>query len=748
MTRYARVIVDVAHSDVDRLFDYILPDGMEAVPGMRLRIPFGHRMREGYLLEIRNETDVPQDKLKQVSAVIDPEPVILPHLVDLARFIARKYHCTMAEALRLMIPAQMRGERVKAREQAILRLAVPRDEALEESEKIRKKAKRQSELLCLLAEKGEYPRAALPQEMAGAVLPLLRKGLIQSENRREHRRPYVESALAGSIPDKLTGTQKLCLDRILSGMGRGGRFLLHGVTGSGKTEVYLQAAQKALDKGLGVIILVPEISLTPQMTARILSRFGDQVAVLHSRLSAGERYDQWCLLREGKARVAVGARSAIFAPVENLGLIVIDEEHESSYSSEHTPRYRASEVAEELSRMSGAALVLGSATPSVLTYHRALEGELELLSMPMRVGTAKQPSVTVVDMRRELAMGNRGVLSGAMVEGLRSCFARGEQAVLFLNRRGFAGFVSCRACGEVIRCEHCDISMTYHRSVNLLQCHYCGASRPLPKVCPSCGSRSIALFGDGTEKLEAQLASLFPDIRVLRMDADTTRTKNSHEQILSAFARGEAQILIGTQMITKGLDFERVTMVGVVAADLSLFHGDGLGTERTFQLICQVCGRAGRGELPGTAVIQTYVPNHYVIRCAARNEYEAFYRREMQERQARLLPPFVRVMRLILSGEDEDAVLEDLTYFRSEAEKALENIPEKYVNEVQDSLILLEGMKAPAERIRGFYRYQLLCRAKEGRGAEILERLFSRLEECTPPRSSHAALEINPNTMI
>jgi len=748
MTRYARVIVDVAHSDVDRLFDYILPDGMDVTPGVRLRIPFGRRTIEGWLLEVRDQTDVPPEKLKTVAGVIDSDPVILPHLMELARFISRKYHCTMAESLRLMIPAQMRGDRVRAKEQTILCLSLSPEETLAEAERLQKRARRQSELLTLLAGKKEYPRAALPAELSGAVTPLVRKGLIRAEARRSHRAPRVETSLAGTVPEKLTGTQRICLDRILSGIGKSGRFLLHGVTGSGKTEVYLQAAQKALDQGLGVIILVPEISLTPQMTARIISRFGDQVAVLHSRLSAGERYDQWCLLREGKARVAVGARSAIFAPVENLGLIVIDEEHESSYASEHTPRYQASVIAEELSRMSGAALVLGSATPSVLTYHRALEGELELLSMPMRVGTARQPKVTIVDMRRELAMGNRGVLSGAMVEGLRSCFSRNEQAVLFLNRRGFAGFVSCRSCGEVIRCDHCDVSMTYHRSVNQLQCHYCGAFKPLPRVCPKCGSRSIALFGDGTEKLEAQLAELFPDIRVLRMDADTTRTKDAHEKILSAFSRGEAQILIGTQMITKGLDFERVTMVGVVAADLSLFHGDGLGTERTFQLICQVCGRAGRGELPGTAVVQTYVPGHYAIQYAARNEYEAFYRREMQERQTRLLPPFVRVMRLVLSGEDEDAVIEDLTFYRSEAERLLRELPEKYAAEVQSGLILLEGMKAPAERIRGFYRYQLLCRAKEDRGAEILERMLSHLESTAPPRGSHAALEINPSTML
>jgi len=743
MTQYARVIVDLATAQVDRLFDYILPDTMQARVGMRVKVPFGPRTMEGYLLEIRQESQVPADKLRPVLKLLDEEPVLLPHLAELSSFIADQYHCTLADALRLMIPAQMRGDRVREKTRLLLTALVPREELLEEAEKRCKRAPRQAELLRLLAQKGSCLRSDLPEALAGAVAPLIEKGLIEQAKEQVYRRPRVETSLAGRAPESLTGTQRIALSRITSGMGRGGRYLLHGVTGSGKTEVYLQAAQKALDAGQGVIILVPEISLTPQMTARILSRFGDKVAVLHSRLSAGERYDEWSRLRSGQARVAVGARSAIFAPVENLGLIVIDEEHESSYFSEHTPRYGALEVAEKLSALTGAALVAGSATPSVTLYHRSLQGEYELLSMPMRVGSAAHPRVHVVDMRKELAMGNRGVLSGRMVEELRGCLARGEQAVLFLNRRGFAGFVSCRSCGEVIRCDNCDVSMTYHHSTHELQCHYCGAGKPLPQICPSCGSRAIRLFGDGTEKLEQQLAELFPKARVLRMDADTTRTKDAHEKILTAFARGEAQILIGTQMIAKGLDFPKVTMVGVVAADLSLFSADGMGSERSFQLICQVCGRAGRGEYPGTAVVQTYVPGHYAVQAAAKNHYEAFFEREMQERQKRLLTPFVRVMRLVISSVHEEDAIQDLQDLHAFVNRELDGHPG-----ISGDLILLEAMKAPAERIRGYYRYQLLVKIREGDGAQVMEEILSRAAALPPAAGSFVSLEVNPHSMM
>jgi len=743
VTRYARVIVDVAHSQVDRLFDYILPEGVQAAPGSRVRVPFGPRHIEGYVLEIAGETEVPPQKLRQVETALDPYPVLLPDLIELARWMKERYYCLLVDALRLMIPAQMRENRVKAKEAAWIRPALSPEYLLEKAQDTEKRAPRQAELLRLLAQKGETERAALPDALSSSIPALVKKGWVTVELRRELRGPSLSTALAGERPAVLTGMQRLCLGRICAGMGRGGRYLLHGVTGSGKTEVYLQAAQEALKEGKGVIILVPEISLTPQMIARITERFGDRAAVLHSRLSPGERYDQWCLLREGKARVAVGARSAVFAPVQDLGLLVVDEEHENSYYSEHTPRYGALEVAEERCRASGAALVAGSATPSVELYARAEAGEYEILTMPARVGGARMPRVKVVDMRRELAMGNRSVLSGDMAEELDACFSRGEQAMLFLNRRGFAGFVSCRTCGEVIRCDNCDVSMTYHRSAGSLSCHYCGAEKLVPSVCPVCGSRAIRFFGDGTEKLEEQMQSLFPRVRRLRMDADTTRGKDAHEKILEAFARREAQVLIGTQMITKGLDFSYVTMVGVVAADLSLFFGDGLGGERTFQLISQVCGRAGRKDAPGVAVVQTYVPGHYAIQYAARHDYEGFYRKEMEFRRDKLLPPFSRVMRIVVSQEDEEGVLKDLAFLREKADLAMAGR-----QKIHADLVFLDAMKAPAERIRGMYRYQLLCRIRPGEGSRELEAVFAGIAALSLPSGSHAALEIEPRSMI
>ncbi len=659
---YAQVIVEIASAQVDRVFDYAIPDQMagRVCPGMRVKVPFGPKELEGYVIAVTDSSDVPPAKIRPIGRLLDEDPAILPPLMELAGWMVDQYHCLWVEALRLMIPAQMRGQRVKEKTARAAKLTLPGPDALSLAELWQKRAPQQAWALRELAEAGGICLCAGLDVPNSAWKALEKKGVISIFEQRIYRAPARLAAPEGTVT--LNGEQQAVLEKLKPALQAGeGRFLLHGVTGSGKTEIYLSCARQALAMGRGVIILVPEIALTPQMVARFTGAFGPLAAVLHSRLSAGERLDEWQRIRQGEARVVIGARSAVFAPLMSPGLIVVDEEHEPSYRSEHRPCYHAIEVAAQRCRREGAVLILGSATPSLERYRQAQAGELTLLRLSRRAAaTGGMPRVELVDMREELAAGNRSVISGPLYDALKQCLSRGEQALLFLNRRGYASFVSCRACGYVERCELCDLSMTYHKGQDQLLCHYCGATRPVPAVCPSCGSRSIRYFGGGTQKVQEEMERLFPGVKMLRMDADTTSGKEGHLKIYEAFRDRKAQVLIGTQMIAKGLDFPLVTVVGVVAADQTLFLPDYRAAERTFQLVAQVAGRAGRAQRPGRVVVQCYTPDHYALKAAANHDYEGFYRQEIEIRRADGFPPFTRFLRLVFAHEDEEACRKDM----------------------------------------------------------------------------------------
>lgn len=739
---YCRVIVDLAAEDVDRLFTYRVPEGMALCPGQRVIAPFGPRRLEGWVIELLDAPDLPEDKIKDILRPIEETPLVLPELIELAKWVKSTCHATMASALRLMIPPQLRGERIREKTVEIARLAIGQG-AADEAIAARKRAKRQVEVLEKL-KSGSLPASGLPRE---ALKALKEAGLVAIESQERLRTPYHSSNGARSIAPKLTPAQKAAAERIVGAMdGGGGRFLLLGVTGSGKTEVYMRAVNHALKAGKTAIVLVPEIALTPQMVDWFRARFGADAAVLHSSLTPGERYDEWRRLRTGRARVAIGPRSAVFAPLANLGLIVVDEEHEHTYQSDRHPCYDARDVARYRCQLSGAALVLGSATPSIASFMRTRPGvkpqnALELIDLPDRIPGSKLPEVEIVDMSLEFTRGNRSIFSAKLQDALTDCLARGHQAILFLNRRGYATFVSCRACGHVEKCDACDVSMTYHQSDNLLRCHYCGATRRPPGKCPACGSPSIRFFGAGTQKVAEEAQKLFPDAKLLRVDTDTTRGRDAHEKLLSAFRRGEADILIGTQMIAKGLDFPNVTLVGVVAADMALNLPDYRSAERTFQLITQVSGRAGRAKDPGRVIVQTYQPGHYAVKLAAKADYRAFYEQEVKLRRRALYPPFTSLVRLVVSSKNPEAARD--TALRLDEQLAA------WLAEtgLEKGVLYRHAREAAIKLLRGETRWQVFVKLfVPGPADEILEKMRSL--SLNPPEGVAIELEINPSNMI
>ena len=739
---YCRVIVDLAADDVDRLFTYRVPEGMALSPGQRALVPFGPRKLEGWVIALTDAPDLDEAKIKNVIRPIEDYPLLLPEMIDLAGWIKATCHATMASALRLMIPSQLRGERVHEKTVQVARLLIEGD-ALEEAVSARKRAARQVEAIEGLKE-GPKPASAFSRE---ALKALEKAGVVALEDRESLRTPFHASDGGRAVAPKLTNAQKVATERITGAMDSGGgRFLMLGVTGSGKTEVYIRAVKHALNAGKTAIVLVPEIALTPQMVDWFRARFGQDAAVLHSSLTPGERYDEWRRLRTGRAKVAIGPRSAVFAPLESLGLIVVDEEHEHTYQSDRHPCYDARDVARERCRQSGAVLVLGSATPSIASFMRTRPGvkpmnALELIDLPDRVPGSRLPTVEIVDMSREFALGNRSIFSAKLQDGLSDCLARGHQAILFLNRRGYATFVSCRACGHVEKCDACDVAMTFHQSDSLMRCHYCGATRRPPAACPACGSTSIRFFGAGTQKVAEETQKLYPDARLLRMDMDTTRGRDAHEKILSTFRSGDADILIGTQMIAKGLDFPNVTLVGVIAADMALNLPDYRAAERTFQLVTQVSGRAGRAENPGRVVVQTYQPDHYAIQLAARQDYRAFYEQEVKLRRRALYPPYTLLARLVVTSRSEDAA-------RDAALKLDEELA-GWLSEtgLEKGVLYRHAREAAIKLIRGLSRWQVFLKLfVPGPSDEILEKMRSLT--LNPPDGVAVELEINPSSMI
>ena len=695
--KYANVIVDISLEKLDRTFQYRVPEALEASleAGMQVRVPFGNggRVLTAYVVELTDECEWDPARMKELLGIVEKGIALEGQLIALASWMKRMYGSTMNQALKTVLPVR-RAVQEKVRRRIVL--AVSKEEA--ESCRAVLSRKHQTARLRLLdalleidKEDGQEADGQESQEQtagreggwldystalkelgitAQTVKALAEAGILRVETDTMLRNPVKPSDVKAH-PVTLYPAQQAAVDGILSRARQGDRrpSLIHGVTGSGKTEIYMELIAAALEEGRQAIVLIPEIALTFQTVLRFYRRFGDQVSILHSRLSAGERYDQLERARKGEVRVMIGPRSALFTPFDRLGIIVIDEEHEGSYKSETAPRYHARETAIERARMSGAFVVLGSATPSVDSYEKARTGEYQLYELPMRAPGRELPETEIIDLREELRLGNRSIFSARLRELMEDRLKKGQQVMLFLNRRGYAGFVSCRACGHVIKCPHCDVALSLHGGGRMV-CHYCGYQQAAVKSCPSCGSSYIGAFRAGTQQVAELAGKEFPGARVLRMDFDTTKQKGGHEKILEAFARHEADILVGTQMIVKGHDFPGVTLVGILAADLSLYAGDYRASERTFQLLTQAAGRAGRGSERGTAVIQTYSPEHYSVQTAAAQDYQGFFEQEMAYRSLMQYPPAAHLMALYLMSEKEEELEAGAKLVRALAQEA------------------------------------------------------------------------------
>ena len=659
MARYANVIVDISHEKLDKTFQYLIPEHLQEqiTVGVQVDIPFGYRTLTGYVVELTDEAEFDVSKLKPLIGIKSGSVSIESQLIALAGWMRKNYGGTMNQALKTVIPIK---QKKKAVERKVLRLLLDKEEAvhtlaLYEAKRFTAKARLLRELIA----SGELDYTVVTQKLnvsAATVKNLETNGVLEIQMFREYRNP-VSTLESKGYHLTLNEEQQAVADHILSQMAEGvaKTYLLKGVTGSGKTEVYMELIAQTIAQGKQAIVLIPEIALTYQTVMRFYNRFGDRVSIMNSRLSAGERYDQYLRAKNGDIDIMIGPRSALFAPFAKLGLIIIDEEHEISYKSEPIPRYHAREVAIERARMNGASVVLGSATPSVDSYYFAQQGQYELLELTKRVQEKPLPNCEIIDLREELRKGNRSIFSERLQELMEDRLAKRQQIMLFLNRRGVAGFMSCRSCGYVVKCPHCDVSLSQHNNGKMV-CHYCGYEEEIPNVCPSCGSKYISGFKAGTQKIEEMVRQRFPQARVLRMDFDTTRTKDSYEQILQAFANQEADILIGTQMIVKGHDFPNVTLMGVLAADMSLHISDFHAAERTFQLLTQAAGRAGRGAVPGDVIIQTYHPEHYALQTAKAQDYERFYEQEILYRQLGAYPPIGNLLVLLCTSEQEKAL--------------------------------------------------------------------------------------------
>ncbi len=665
--KYASIIVDISHEKLDKPFTYGIPGALEnqVTAGTAVEIPFGkgNRLITGYVIDFPEKIDFPEDRIKLIASVLDKNVTMESELISLAFWIRKNYGGTINQALKTVLP-------VKTKIQEKLQITVCLNQPKEEVKKLlcqigtkRNMLARVRLLKALLEEpklSKEYVRGQL--HISDSTLNKMEElGLIVLEKSRVWRNPAM--AMLGSKKEiHLNEVQrKVFLELLLEYQKEGPKKpqLLFGVTGSGKTEIYLKLIEEVMNQGKQAIVLIPEIALTYQILSRFYERFGDQVGVIHSKMSVGERYDQMLRAEKGDLKVMVGPRSALFTPFTNLGLIVIDEEHDQAYKSEGVPKYHARETAIYRANKQDAMVVLGSATPSLNSFYQCQKGNYKLHQLPVRAGNAQPAKVELVDLRKELREGNRSMFSKRLKDLILDRLEKKEQVILFLNRRGYSRFVSCRNCGEAVMCPHCSVAMTLHRNPfgkERLVCHYCGHEMDLPKECPNCASPFIGGFGTGTQQVEDMVKKQFPMAKVLRMDLDTTKGKEGAIKILEAFAGGEADILIGTQMIVKGHDFPNVTLVGILAADLSLFAPDFMASEKTFDLLTQACGRAGRGRKPGIAVIQTYNPEHYAIVTSKNQDYKSFYKEEIAYRKILKYPPVFQMLSILISGKKEELV--------------------------------------------------------------------------------------------
>ena len=735
-TLYADIIINISHEALDRVFQYRVPFSLceQIRVGQSVRVPFGagNREQRGYVVRLSDQAEYDPKKIKEILSIEEDSVSAESRMIKLAYWIRENYGSTMIQALKTVLPVQ---DKMKQKEKKSVRLMLPKEQApglLDEYLGRHYAAK--ARLLAALMDEQTVSWERVTKELKiprTTVAGMEQDGIIRVETEMFYRNPGPGGMEAeAALP--LNESQEKLIQEFKADYAAGERktYLLHGVTGSGKTEVYLAAIEEVVRKGKQAIVLIPEIALTYQTVCRFTKRFGDRVSILNSRLSKGEKYDQWLRAKNGDCDIIIGPRSALFVPFPNLGLIIMDEEHEGSYKSEQTPKYHAREVALKKADMEGAAVILGSATPSLESYQKALDGKYRFWTLKDRAKEAVLPDVYIEDLREELKQGNRSMFSRRLYELIGDRLRKKEQVMLFLNRRGYAGFVSCRSCGTVMQCPHCDVSLTYHRD-GKLRCHYCGYEEVMPEACPECGSPFIGTFGLGTQKAEAAIRKEFPEARVLRMDMDTTKRKHSHEEILKTFSEGRADILVGTQMIVKGHDFENVTLVGILAADLSLHANDFRAAERTFQLLTQAAGRAGRGEKAGEVVIQTYSPEHYCIVTAAAQDYEEFYRQEIAYRTMLCYPPVWQMLTVLLAGPSEEEC---------------KQTAQRMVRVIQNSGIRVIGPgEASLAKVNDIYRQVLYVKEKDYKElVKVKDRLELWIDRQELPKDIHITFDFNP----
>ena len=731
---YAEIILNSEAIEIDRPFTYKVPLDMEekVKVGQIVKVPFGVRSKpvEGFILDLKAEEEMKVSfKMKSILSVENEEPVITEDDLKLINFLREEYLCKYIDAIRLLIPVGiLKGAKSKSRNVIVF--------INDNLEKIKNKDGYIEIIDFIKRNTGKYTKTELSKEHGFSIYKLnklMEHGLIKSEEEIVFR--YNTREYNKDVQKNLTVEQSMAIKEIEE--SEENLILLKGVTGSGKTEVYMRIVEKTLEEGKSAIVLVPEIALTPQMIERFKGRFGSNVALFHSKLSDGERFDEWYRVKEGKASLIIGARSAIFLPAKNLGLIIIDEEHENTYKSDQNPKYQTKEVAEYIAKLKGCKVILGSATPTIESYYRAISGEMKLVELNHRVDNKPMPKMMLVDMREELRSGNKSLFSRRLYASMKEKLEKGEQIILFLNRRGFSTFVSCRSCGYVFHCEDCDISMTYHKN-RFLVCHYCGKTKKQPNLCPKCGSKYVKFFGAGTERVEEEVRRYFKNARILRMDVDTTRAKDSHEKIYNAFKAREADILIGTQMVSKGLDFPNVTLVGILAADMSLNLPDYRAAERSFQIITQVAGRAGRGDKEGEVIVQTYTPEHYSLQYAKKYDYENFYEKEFTIRAMMGYPPFGRILLINGSGKNEDELRKQMIYLGEKVKEKAEEF---------GGLEVLGPTPCIIYRIKENYRWQIIIKGEFSSkfSKSIKDILYDKANNVY--NDIRVSMDINPNSL-
>ena len=733
MKLYAEVIINSEALEIDRPFTYKVPEEFnnEIKIGQIVKVPFGkgNKTSEGFILNLKNDDNI-KFKTKNIAAILVKDPVNDEDDINLIEFLREKTLCKYIDAFRLLIPVGiMKGAKAKKKKVIVLKN--------EDLSNIKNPDGYKKIIEFFKTNSGKYTKSELINEHSISqykLNKLIENEVLSIEEESVFR--YNDRVYNKDSAKTLTIEQENIIREYINSDDK--MFLLKGVTGSGKTEVYMKLVERVLLEGKSAIILVPEIALTPQMIERFKGRFGVNVALFHSKLSDGERFDEWFRVKEGKAKVIVGARSAIFLPAKNLGLIIIDEEHENTYKSEQNPKYQTKEVAEYLSELKGCKVILGSATPSIETYYRALTGEMKLLELNSRVDNKPMPPMKVIDMRNELKGGNKSLFSRELFIAIQERLKRKEQIILFLNRRGFSTFVSCRSCGYVFKCDECDISMTYHKN-GLLICHYCGKTKREPRECPKCHSKYVKFFGAGTQRVEEEVKKYFNNVRILRMDVDTTRDKHSYERIYNTFKNGEADILIGTQMVSKGLDFKNVTLVGILAADMSINIPDYRAAERTFQIITQVAGRAGRGDKQGEVLIQTYIPQHYSLQYAVNYDYEGFYEKEFTVRAMMKYPPFGKL--LLINGTSKKEEL--LKNFMHKITMMIKPLVESCLD-----IEILGPIPCMISKVKENYRWQIVIKGEFDSyfSKNIKEILYD--ENKNVYNDIRISMDINPNNLF